>query len=151
MEKLKDIISRLESSRIEQKLSYEQVAEMINSSRSNVWKVLTSLTVPNGETLIKLCNALGFEFIIKPIISLNDIARGDMPDLVHKEFIENKLNKVKIQKDKVEKVKKESKKIPELKKKVIQPKECDICTYSELKSGIKIVVKKCDDCKRLKK
>lgn len=135
MEKLKDIISRLESSRIEQKLSYEQVAEMINSSRSNVWKVLTSLTIPNAETLIKLCDALGFDFIMINKISSDTFKRTTSNGIP--EF--------------VEKVKKESKKTPELKKKVVQPKECDICTYSELKSGIKIVVKKCDDCKRLKK
>lgn len=135
MEKLKDIISRLESSRIEQKLSYEQVAEMINSSRSNVWKVLTSLTVPNGETLIKLCDALGFDLLMINKINSDTFKRATSNGIP--EF--------------VEKVKKESKKLTELKKNVIESKECDKCTYSELKSGIKIVVKKCDECKRLKK
>jgi len=99
MEKLKQIIDLLEKTRIDQELSYEQVAKKINSSRSNVWKCLTGLSIPNSETLLLLIDCLGFNFVIQNRLTLKDISRGDVPEHLHKEFIDSKLKVEFIPKD----------------------------------------------------
>jgi len=176
MEKLKQIIDLLEKTRIDKELSYEQVAKKINSSRSNVWKCLTGLNIPNSETLLLLIDCLGFDFVIQNRLTLKDISRGDIPNHLHKEFIDSKLKVEFLPKDnplvegtwieesgKVDKkkledlVKKKSKSIPKTKLgtktyyEVSKISQCPNCKYSETASGLKIKVLKCDDCKKVKK
>lgn len=62
MESLKQIIEKLEQTRIEKDLSYEDVAKLCDSTRSNIWKVLTNKTIPKADTLFKLIDCLGFDF-----------------------------------------------------------------------------------------
>jgi len=171
MSKLKEIIDLLEKTRIENDLSYEQVAKKINSSRSNVWKCLTGLNIPNSETLLLLIDCLGFDFIVgKKHIYPSEIPK-DNP-LVEGTWIEEsgKVDKKKF----AEVIKRKGKSIPrntlgtgnydetlkilkseekkvDTEKTKETSKDCPNCKYSETASGLKIKVVKCDDCKKVKK
>jgi len=168
--KLKDIIKILEQTRKDKNLSYEEVAKLINSSRSNVWKCLTGLSIPNSETLLLLIDCLGFDFKIRKkstienfIENVNRISEENLKpvdSIIPEEKIKGKWieESGKVDKEKINEIKKRNTKAKSTintKKVLSEPKkeilECKNCTYETLKSGIKILLKKCNDCKTKKK
>ena len=143
-EKLKGIIKKLETSRVNKKLSYEEIAKKINSTRSTVCKALNGKSIPSAPLLLSLIEALYYDFKIVKKSSIEN-------------FIEN-VNEIskeqvkvveEINPDEKEKTLTITKKLkPEPKKDVLK---CKNCTYQTLPSGIEILLKKCNDCKTKKK
>lgn len=167
METLKQIIEKLEATRIEKNLSYDEVAKMIESSKSSIWKVLTGLSIPNADTLLKLIDCLGYDFKVRKKSTIenflenverisNDNFKGVKPfipeNLVKGNWIEEsgKLDKKLI--DKISKRKqKDNIQLDSNKKNIEITKECPNCKYSETASGLRIKILKCDNCKTKKK
>lgn len=159
MENLKQIIEKLEQTRKEKDLSYEQVAKMINSSRSTIWKILTNLAIPNADTFLRLIDALGYNYHLTSKDIFKEISRGDVPS-----FMENTIETTNLKQGNSisefkrvykEKTKPKEKTTPKTKKVSSEPKkevsECPNCKYSETASGLRIKILKCDNCKTIKK
>lgn len=159
MESLKQIIEKLEQTRKEKDLSYEQVAKMINSSRSTIWKILTHLAVPNADTFLRLMDALGYNYHLTSKNMFKEISRGDVPS-----FTENTIETTNLKQGNSigefkrvykEKTKPKEKTLPKTKKVKPEPKkevsECPNCKYSQTQSGLRIKILKCNDCKTKKK
>lgn len=156
MENLKQIIEKLEQTRKDKDLSYEQVAKMINSSRSTIWKILTHLAIPSADTFLRLIDALEYDFKVRKkstienfLENVNQISKEQVKE------VEPIITDAKIKGKWNEKTKPKEKTTPKTKKVASEPKkevlECQNCTYETLKSGIKILLKKCNDCKTKKK
>lgn len=133
MENLKQIIEKLEQTRKDKELSYEQVAKMIDSSRSTVWKTLTEVSEPSAAILLKLIDCFGFTFSIAI-----KLPNSSLPIEVAE-----KASNVKLKKPKAKINKKEISSIE-------KQKDCPNCKYSETESGLKIKILKCKDCKQKK-
>jgi len=164
MKKLKETINQLELVRVEKKLSYDDVAKMINASKSTIWKIFTGLNSPNSETLLLLIDALGFDFnLIKKNILLKDIPKENT--LLKGKWMEESGQ---IDKKKLDAIlKRRAKSMPRSTLgngnynetlKMVQEKEklevlnnCPDCKYAETASGIVIKTLKCNKCKTLKK
>lgn len=154
METLKQIIEKLEATRIEKNLSYDEVAKMIESSKSSIWKVLTGLSIPNGDTLLKLIDCLGYDFKVRKkstienfVENVNRISKEQVkeietiiPDAKIKGLKKVNSKNIEIQNNS------EKKKIT----KKIDVSECPNCKYSETASGLRIKILKCDNCKTKK-
>ena len=155
METLKQIIEKLEATRIEKNLSYDEVAKMIESSKSSIWKVLTGLSIPNGDTLLKLIDALEYDFKINKKEIKQKLSKEELKDFIDKNATKNNFSKQSI--DTLKKVIKlpKEKTLPKTKKVKPEPKkevtECPNCKYSETASGLRIKILKCNDCKTKKK
>lgn len=153
---MEQIIKKLEAARIKQKLSYEEIAKKINSTRSTVYKALLGKSIPSAPLLLSLIDALDYDFKIvkKPSIenfikNVNEISKEkffEAKEFIPDEKIKGKWNDKINSKDKS--IEKEKKAKPELKKDILK---CENCTYQTLPSGIEILLKKCNNCKTKKK
>lgn len=61
---MKEIIETLEAERIRQDISYEKIAEKMESTRSVVYKALTQKAKPNFETLEGIAKVLGYKLLL---------------------------------------------------------------------------------------
>ena len=156
METLKQSIEKIEANRIEKNLSYDEVAKMIESSKSSIWKVLTGLSIPNGDTLLKLIDCLGYDFKVRKkstienfIENVNEILKEQVKE------VEPIIPDAKIKGEWNDITKPKQKTLPKTKKVKPEPKkevtECPNCKYSETASGLRIKILKCDNCKTKKK
>lgn len=58
---MKEIIEQLEAERALQNISYEKVAEQMESTRGVVYKVLTQKVKPQFETILGIAKVLGYK------------------------------------------------------------------------------------------
>lgn len=63
---MREIIEKLAASRKEQKITYDVLAERSHCTRANLCKILNHKSIPEGNTLVRIVDALGFELIILP-------------------------------------------------------------------------------------
>lgn len=141
---MEKIIKKLELERIKQKLSYEEIAKKINSTRSTVYKALNGKSIPSAPLLLSLIEALDYDFkIIKKSSIENFIDNVNEISEEQKKEVETIIPGLKQKNNS-----KEKKVKPELKKEI---SKCGNCTYQTLPSGIEILLKKCNDCKTKKK
>ena len=61
---MKEIIQQLAKARIEQKITYDELAERSHCTRANLCRILNHKSIPEGQTLMRLIDALGFEMLI---------------------------------------------------------------------------------------
>jgi len=142
---MEKIIRTLDSIREAKNISYDDIANAVGLTRTNVWRILNSKSVPRFDNICKIAEFLDHEIELtskevirelvvkaknklkkdckKSKVTINDISRGDAPDELHEKFIESKL----------------------------EDGKCQNCTYQTMKSGLTIRIKKCDNCKKAKK
>lgn len=147
---MKEIIERLEQARKKNDWSYEKLAEVAGVAKGNVFKTLTGKSEPAAGTLFKIAEALNYEFFMVEKIKGIDWEAANQS--LNKEEVvmpENgKQGKIVILKARqTGKASKIAETVEEIKKQ----SECSQCTYNETKSGIRFVIKKCEEHKTKKK
>lgn len=148
---MKELIEKLEAERVKNNWSYDKLAEVAEVAKGNVYKTLTFKSEPAATTLFKIAEALGFKIIMvikaEAFFYENENIRIiDKEDVVIQE--NGKDGKVVIPKARKQgKAAKIAEKVEAIKKQ----NECPNCTYQETESGIRFVMKKCEEHKTKKK
>lgn len=127
---MEKIIRTLENIRDSKNISYDEIANAVGLTRTNVWRIFNLKSKPQAENLCNIAKHLGHDFEKLILDSLKD-----------SEPKKDAATKKKVQKPKAtNEVKKESK-----------TNQCPDCTYKDTPSGLTIRVLKCDNCKKAKK
>lgn len=63
---MKEIIEQLSEARKEQGMTYDVLSEKSHCTRANLCKILNHKAIPEGNTLMRIVDALGYDLLLTP-------------------------------------------------------------------------------------